>query len=273
MPVKYWIAQHIEDLFRREPRNVGVIVQIEGQAEAKFLGELENLEIDGRKLKSFKNPEVYKQWIQYWRKTANKGSFEELETTSGKHYRIIEGGIVTETEGDSPSEITNNLFSTLVSEGGYSLAISNVENDSNLLSLENEIIAAFKDLQLLNGEVKNPVRRGEQIQGKTVSHKPSFIQQNGSLYIMETVDFTVSQKMRSRDHAGYTAYMFNDISQQKSETVPISIVKVKEEDNIIDEVANGLRILQNNSEVINWLLEDEKRAFLEQCSRIAYASY
>lgn len=269
MSAKYWIAQHVEDLFRKEPRNVGVIIFYEGQTEAKFLGELENREMDGRKLKSFKNPEIYKQWVRYWRDTAKKGDLDELSRFSGKHYRIFEAGEITQVEGDSPGEIINFLYSTLVSEGGYAEAISGSDTGITSLSLENELITAFQELELLNNHVKHPIERGSRVQGRTVVHKPSFIQQNGRLYVMETVDFTLSQKTRSRDHAGYAAYMYNDIRQEGKNIEPISIIRLAEEDQENEEVAVGLQILQKDSQVVNWLIDDQRQSFLKDCQRIA----
>ena len=65
MKAKYWIAQHVSDLFRYEPSNIGVFVKIGDEIAARFWGESNDGIIDSRKLKSFSHPDVYKQWINY----------------------------------------------------------------------------------------------------------------------------------------------------------------------------------------------------------------
>ena len=39
MSAKYWIAQHVADLFRNEPKNIGVVVDAVGIKKARFFGE------------------------------------------------------------------------------------------------------------------------------------------------------------------------------------------------------------------------------------------
>ena len=92
-------VQYLPDLFRDEPLNVGVVVRKEGELAAKFVGEMEPGELDGRKLRSFGNPSVYSQWVRYWRKvlaTEGEDALQELVETSGAHFRVVPGGEVTD---------------------------------------------------------------------------------------------------------------------------------------------------------------------------------
>ena len=57
-PARYWIAQHIQDLFRKEPCNVGVILQVNGLTLTRFLGEKEDGRIDGRIIRGLAHPRV-----------------------------------------------------------------------------------------------------------------------------------------------------------------------------------------------------------------------
>ena len=52
MTATYWIAKYVEDPFRNEPRNVGVIVLKNGVSVGKFFGERDNGTLDQRKLKA-----------------------------------------------------------------------------------------------------------------------------------------------------------------------------------------------------------------------------
>jgi hypothetical protein len=271
MEAKYWIAQLIDDLFRNEPRNVGVFVQIGDQIAAKFLGESEGGEIDGRRLKTLSYPNVYRQWVQYWRRLVATNQLDQLVLTSGSHYRVIEAGNVTDIESDSPYDVAGFLYATLVSPFGYASAISDLsETEPGILALDNEVITTFKQFNILDPEAKHPIRQDAIIQGKKLSHKPSYVQENGKLYIMETVDFTLTQKARSKDHAGYSAYMFKDIKENKANAEPISIVKVNNEDMEYEDVILGLNFLKNESQVVNWFDINLRNAFIEKCRAIAY---
>lgn len=63
-----------------------------GNTFAKFLGEKEPGDIDGRKIRNFNFPDVYRQWIDYWRECIDTGKMESLVESSGSHYRVIGGG-------------------------------------------------------------------------------------------------------------------------------------------------------------------------------------
>ena len=102
-------------------------------------------------------------------------------------------------------------------------------------------------------------------------YRPAFVQQNGRLYVMETVDFTKLQKKASRDHAGWSACMYRDLrTAHGTDVEPISIVKVTDADQDIDDVRNGLALLKNESNIVNWLSEPERTEFLEERRRIAF---
>jgi hypothetical protein len=114
MVARYWIAQHVEDLFRNEPRNVGVFVRVGSSVAARFFGEVEGGGIDGRKLKSLPYPDVYRQWVEYWRDQVASGR-EKFEQVSGSHYWVVEGGAVSDIDRDSADEVAAYLYSLLVS--------------------------------------------------------------------------------------------------------------------------------------------------------------
>jgi hypothetical protein len=60
MTVQYWIAKNVEDPFRNEPRNVGVIARDAKDIAARFVGERDSGEIDRRLLgQRFRYPDVY----------------------------------------------------------------------------------------------------------------------------------------------------------------------------------------------------------------------
>ena len=75
--MRYWVAKNVEDQFRNEPRNVGVIVWGERSIAARFIGEKESAAIDRRLLgQRFRYPDIYLQWVAYWREEIAAGRIE-----------------------------------------------------------------------------------------------------------------------------------------------------------------------------------------------------
>ena len=272
MQAKYWIAQYIKDVFRNEPRNVGVFIQIGDNTASKFLGETNNSELDGRKIKSFAYPNVYKQWVDYWRRMTIENKLNDLPVINGSHFRVVEAGNVSNIESDSPDEIINYLFPLLVSDGGYKEAIpGSIEDENQSVQLKNEVIDTLKKLEIFNNSaIKHPIKRGEKIQGKTVPYTPAFTQENGTLYVMETIDFTSPQKNKIKEHAGFLAYLYNDIKSARAKFEPISIIKLQENDEDNEDVKDGIIMLKNESDIINWLNTTQKNEFLDNRRQIAY---
>lgn len=273
----YWIAQYVEDLFRNEPRNVGVIVRAGDQLAARFLGEGEDQTIDGRKLKVFAYADVYRQWVKYWRTEIARNDTDTLVKRSGAHYRIVPAGQITDCDHDSAAMVAAYLYSLLVSADGFAAAISSQDAEAGAepatVSLEAELARVFRDTNLLlDGDqlfVQHPVRKGAPVVGQRATHRPAFVQENGNLFVMEPVDFTGPQKKRSQDHAGLSAYMFRDILDRRSDAHTIAVVKFTDADKDFEEVSYGLEILGNEAHVVNWLNQDEQIAFLRERQAIA----
>jgi hypothetical protein len=276
---RYWVAQYVSDLFRNEPRNVGVFVECNGQSVARFFGEADDLQIDGRKLKNFQNPDVYRQWVEFWRKTMNQSGIEKLTSGASSHFRVIAGGDVTDMGNDTVADVMAYLYSVLVATGGITEALltGSMEDMSTPTALAVEIGAALEQRSLLSNESKqvlvpHPVKRAEPVRGKVVGYRPAFVQRNGALYVMETVDFTSPKKKIARDHAGFSAYMFKDIRDADPRANMIAIVRVADSDQDADEVRDGLALLKNEGEIVNWMNEDEQAIFLEERRRIAIST-
>jgi hypothetical protein len=277
MSARYWIAQYVSDPFRNEPRNIGVFVEANGALAIRFFAEGGPGQIDGRKLRAFKSPEVYRQWINFWRAEIAAKPPASLVELSGSHYRVIEGGGVDDIEADTADDVANYLYALLVSEGGFSeaLALQGDVEEPAVALLADEVGDALKEEGLLSTNdifVPHPVRRFVPIVGKiNIQHRPAFVQENGHLYVIETVDFTIQRKKIARDHAGWSAYMFSDIHAARSETSPIAIVRFTEADAADDEVANGLALLRHEGHVVNWLDPRDRESFLEERRAVALA--
>lgn len=269
MSINYWIAQYVEDVFRREPRNVGVFVESEGAVAARFFGAGEGDQIDGRKLRGrIEYPDVYRQWVDYWRSEIKCNSIASVLAASGSHYRVIDGGCVDDVASGELADVANYLYALLVSDGGIGEALGITEEDQAVAYLAAEVADAFKAANLMAGVdavVQHPIKHLAPITGKlNIEHKPAFSQENGKLYVMETIDFTTKKKRNARDHAGWSAYMFGDIRDLRPTAEPIAIVRFTEADTGEEEVRNGLALLRNESRVVNWLENEERLLFLAE---------
>ena len=276
MTAQYWVAQHVADLFRNEPRNVGVFVRVGDQLVAKFVGETEEGRIDGRRVRNFKHPEVYEQWVDFWRSAVNEGDIEEIVASGGSHYRVLSVGEVSDTGQDSPNDVANYLYALLVSEGGFQEATrvgEEAEAEAGQRRLETDLTRRLRELSLLASDddllIAHPIRKGVTIPGRLTQHQPAFVQENGKLFVMETVDFTTAQKRRPRDHAGYSAYMFRDIRDQHANADTIAIVRVTEEDEATEDVSHGLQLLRNEADIVNWLDTQAQNTFIAERQRVA----
>lgn len=274
MSVKYFVAQYIPDLFRKEPRNVGVFVASGNSLAGRFIGEITPGNFDGRKLRGFSYPDIYKQWVLYWRKMAAKNDAEAIFQSSRDHYIVSMGGEVTDTGDDPIESVVDYLYSTLVSDGGFQEALSSLEPAAadEVSSLRDDVKRSFQSLALLEqpaGEpVAHPVRIDVAIRGgSSLEHRPAFSQANGRLYVMEPVDLTVVRRRTAVDHAGLAAYMFKDLREAGANC--FSLVRFRAEDLEVEQVDYALKMLRNESEVVNWLDERERQRFVSDRQMVA----
>lgn len=120
--VQYMIAKHVPDVFRKEPRNIGVIIKSDIGMEYRFWATDSYGVVDGRKIPEFVNSkEAYQQWIEYWLKELKKteahkaDALDFLQESNSVNFYIDEGGIILETleKGELP-KVADELFETIV---------------------------------------------------------------------------------------------------------------------------------------------------------------
>lgn len=279
MKAQYWTVQYIDDIFRNEPRNIGVIVRIGDEIDARFVGETGTGDIDGRRLKLFKYPEVYREWHHYWRRMIKRGSMDKLIRQTESNFRVSQGGLVTDIGTDGTDAVVNYLYSLLISEKGFSEALKEEEDnrqDESEKPLENEVLNIFLERGLVSDSsepdlfIKSPIRRNSIVEGSSCKiHRPAFVQENGRLYVMETADFAASRKRRQRDHAGLVAYMFKDIRLRLPDAEAIALVRVREADLTNDDVDYGLQLLKAEARIVDWHNRSQRDKFLEEREEVA----
>jgi hypothetical protein len=135
---RFLVAKYIPDMRRLEPRNIGVIVWVNGHLSARFLGE--HPESPGtvripRRL-CVQSRDTYCEWIQFWRSQMASpmldvagGSqrvsrespqfVDALQKRSKQNFVLVDGGFIPgEVSPLEIDEVVNDLFTGLVEEEG-----------------------------------------------------------------------------------------------------------------------------------------------------------
>lgn len=281
----YLIAQQIPDVFRQESRNVGVIVRVGERITGRFFGEMPGGRLDGRKIQSVEAPEVYRQWVEYWRSAIRRGDegWDEIIDCTKENYRLVRGGTVSDIGDDSADVVANYLYSLLVSEGGFVEALGLKQKDEpDPVKLTTEVTDTLRSFNLLiTGaddalyvKVRHPVRTGIEVPGKKIAHVPSFVQENGRLYVIESVDLGRRGRSEAEYRAGFAAYTFGDIRNAAQEQHKVmhgtAIVRRTIEDERRPEIQTAMRLLEAEAdEIVNWESDAEREKFIEERQRVA----
>jgi hypothetical protein len=272
MSTKYWIAKYVEDPLRNEPRNVGVIVEQDGLIAARFVGERDDGVLDGRTLRAkFSHPNVYAQWHSFWRKQIASRNIAELLRASTTNFFVTIGGEVSDVGSDPVTDVCRFLFDMLVGGGPLEAYQWQTDEDGNV-NLASEIIAALDHLKVLARDnelfARHPVMREHPITGKHVTHKPSFSQKNGSLYVFDHIDLSGPHPNKIKERAGLLGYMFSDIKARASNAITYSLVRPAN-DNPADAIEYANNVLGSESLIVNWVDEQQRGAFLEERRKVA----
>jgi hypothetical protein len=273
MSVQYWVAKNVEDPFRNETRNVGVIARDAKGFAARFMGERDSGELDKRLLgQRFRHPDVYLQWLAYWRQEIRHGRLEAIVKATTSNYFVVEGGEITDTGSDTIETVCAFLYSLLISDGPVMQAFELAEEEDVTRGLGSEISHALMDLDILSDTaklaVRHPVKRDASIKGKHVVHKPSFSQKNGQLFVYEAIDFTMKRPKLIRERAGWMAYMYADIKQEDQSAETYSIFRPNQEETS-EIVEYAKKMLGGESILVNWADSNERKRFLNERQRLA----
>lgn len=280
-PIQYLIAQHIPVPLRQEAENVGVLVKHGGIVGCRFIGEDEQGKLDGRRLRSFRFPDVYRQWIQHWRDGLQRErNIEDLMEYNTAHYRVVRGGTVVDVGTDPVEKVVDYLFRLLVKDDGMAYEARTPGRVAGVPSLKREIADAFSQRGLLASSSagrglfpRHAIVQNEEMLGTSdARYRPQFSQQNGILYLMEPVDLTAAPSSLER-RAGFVAYMYKDIAGTSEDVKALSLVRGLKETGRRAAIRNSICILKNESEIVDWADPSEREGFLEERQRVAEVGY
>ena len=277
--IQYLIAQHIAVPLRQEAANVGVLVKHGDSVGCRFIGENEPGRLDGRRLKSFRFPDVYRQWVKHWRdhlELNRELSIEDLTEYNTAHYRLVQGGVVVDVGSDPVQKVVDYLFRLLVKDDGEAYEDKVSASAMAVPSLKKEIARAFAERGLLASAAggrelfaPHSIVENEEMSGTSdARYRPQFSQENGRLYLMESFDLTTPDgNMESR--AGFVAYMYRDIAETRGPIKAFSLVRGLAQSEARQEIRNSMCVLQAESEIVDWTDSQARNGFLEERLRVA----
>jgi hypothetical protein len=115
---------------------------------------------------------------------------------------------------------------------------------------------------------RHPVIPNRSVPGQHVTHTPSFSQQNGHLYVFEYIDLSTTKINKTKERAGWMAYMFDDIKGLNPTAETFSLVR-PEKDSGVEQIDYAKTILRGGSKIVNWSDDDERGQFLQEREQIA----
>lgn len=260
MDTTYYILQHIPNRFRHEAFNVGLILQRGKALRARFMGELPSGEFSKAHLKSFLNAGVYEQWVEYWRYELQtpETAIQEIEKAAIGDYRLLKAGSV-EVSNETLPQMLKRLYKLIVE--------SKVEKPAKPKVLLKAVASALKDRHILN-QSPHPVVTGRVINAGGVPYTPDFVQENGTLYVMQTVDGRLS-KTRIGERSGASALMFREVRSTVGDSKPVKAISILDNFEANEEMKRARKILERDSDVVIWSNPKERRKFLEQREAVA----
>jgi hypothetical protein len=114
-----YVAKHVPDIRRWEPRNVGVVViDSRGRVAARFDGEDSPDRLDLRHVSHRIQPsEVYREWVSYWRRMTARGAegVEEAAESGRTTFFLMKAGEIWRDEAERTcEELLDEYYSALV---------------------------------------------------------------------------------------------------------------------------------------------------------------
>jgi hypothetical protein len=240
MTNRYFVARFIEDLARRETKNIGVFLATEDGVSARFLGERPNRLLDLRTVRSLvQHTPTYKQWIEYWRfvmsqtKPVEEIASELVSSTRGNF--VVEEGqalfLPREIE-DSRSEQLDYLFRLVVSD--FSPEGDAISIQRSLSQKCNEIIRKYQ----LN---KDPHFRESpmitiEVDGAQRHIRPSYQWLNGRDIYFQKVLIDESRFDPTQKDVTSAAWMFERLKEhnKRSETKALVKFSDREDSNLVN---------------------------------------
>lgn len=149
MTARIFLAKYVPDAARWEPRNVGVIVDVDGVRKARFLAEDAGGNIDGYRARwAVGAPiEVYREWVRFWRREIVERGEDPLSPDDrGPQTFFVDqaGQVLAESEPRTVDLMVDEYFGRLVHQEAQGEVELREAVESLIAATEIERRSAFK---------------------------------------------------------------------------------------------------------------------------------
>ena len=285
----YLIAKYVPDVFRNEPRNIGVVVWTEFEVGAKFFAADESGNVDKRRVPDFVEPkDMYKQWVRFWHAEIQKPKIEfigstrqaerscpefveALQTTARGNYFLQDGGVVLEeVRKDNFRKVLDELFLSLVA----SVEAEEKEDSSEILA---EACASVINTSKLAGS-KN-LKTGKQFMcelepGVVETFEFDFSYGNGApVWLGERVPLRKYRSELDRT-IDSTAWKFKWATDKLLPREQCAAFIYPTEEQLDDEhVKRAIKVLNSVAPVLNLREADKVRAKLDEIAAVPLGAH
>jgi len=263
MAPKWFVAKYIPDMRRREPINVGVVVDLGGPRLYRFLGQRHDGSIDGRRLRWAGSSDNYRAWLNYW--VASLQSGEQLDRLCVAHH--IDSNYYLEPAGErlagpevDGETLLDDLYSALVEESP----------DRDTLS-----IARLSDDALSSAGIRELVRTDFRYRVETEGVEDDvafdYRYDNGAINLMQRVPLSYADD-RAWEAAHAAAWKFRVVASHPIEAAGaqrqqrcIALVKTRPGD---PQLSRQIALLEAHASVVSVDERDSAAARLREIMHI-----
>lgn len=264
MSTPWFVVKYMPDLYRREPRNVGVVLLHQGHGFTRFLGqdpssgELIPEWPDQRVWPEQQAPPVqtYRSWIDYFSHHAAQGTWERaLDILSRQpldNFYVEEGGKYERGVGD-PRSLLDELFRQLVDSGLGLGGTSGVAGEGNVQTLVKQVFEAARIDRKVQLRPDYPV----QVEGRrgavqeTVKFHYRYV--NGVVTLMERVSLYQAKRNRNLQQVRDLLYRIEHVTEAHdvSRFIALYYVPGLEPAAAQEAVSRELHLLETYADVVD----------------------
>ena len=180
----WFLIKYVADLRRQEPRNIGLVLETPDGWITKFVGEAEDGEIKGNRLNGKLDVELYRTWVQYFRRKAVTQQWEDVERMQHRrrsNYFSEKGGVIYDTEGKTWASLLESMYGELVQSKSERISRA---------TREYLLIQARRALALANVPVEEKVEVQAKYGERTTTVPFEFRHLNGKTRLMDAVNLS-----------------------------------------------------------------------------------
>lgn len=227
MSNEYLVAKYISSPVRMEPRNIGVFIKSGENWRARFLGEVEEGEVDRRRVKGIvEHTGAYEQWVGYWRHLMSSVRPEELaaalKSSSKVNFVVADGAslFLASDAVESPDRTLEHLYHLIVAEFPEQRA-----EELNLAQRVDDVIRRY-NLKQSPYFHEQPSVRCEVRPGVVEHVRPSYGYVNGREVYFQKVSINPYRPERTQKDVHNAAWIFDRLKFQAERRETNTIVKV-----------------------------------------------